>query len=674
MKRKLTAIILAVFLVITVLPMSAFAVQPNTPKEEVVYIRLNTDGSVKEIYVVNIFDLDEDGRIIDYGEYAELRNMTTTDAVGYQDSTVTIDARAGKLYYEGKLKESSMPWNINIRYYMDGREYTAKEIAGKSGKLEIKLSIQKNPHCDSSFFAGYGLQASITLNTELAANIVSDGATVANVGKNKQLTYTVLPNTEKEFSVTADVKDFEMNAISINGIRMNLGLDIDAAVISDKIDEIIGAVGTLNDGAGKLNDGAKDLYSASGELNTAAKALHSGAGSLYSGANDLKTGLDLLVSQNDALTGGAWTAYEGLCTAAASQLNAQLTANGLEPVTLTPLTYAEVLLGVLKQMDADAVYTQAYHTALAEVTAQVEAQADTLYAGYIQSQADSIYLAYVQSQADTLYAQVAYQAVLEQLVASGMEQAQAEAYLQTQEGQELIAFTVANMTDHQKEQIIYAAASALSPAQKEQILQGALASLTDEQKEEIRNGYIQQMMASEEVTNQINSAVAKASLAAAQVSVLKGQLDSYGAFYNGLVAYTNGVSSAAGGAARLASGCNTLYSNTEAFRSAVGDMHIAVGTLKKGTGELKDGTQKFADKTGDMDAEVSKEIDAMTSSLTGSDVETKSFVSDKNTNIKSVQFVIQTEAIEAEPPAEIVVVEKEHLNLWQKFLRLFGLY
>lgn len=87
------------------------------------------------------------------------------------------------------------------------------------GKLEIKMSIRQNPDCDSSFFDGYALQATVTLNTELASNIAAEGATMANVGRNKQLTYTILPNTEKEITISADGQNFEMNAMAFNGIR-----------------------------------------------------------------------------------------------------------------------------------------------------------------------------------------------------------------------------------------------------------------------------------------------------------------------------------------------------------------------------------------------------------------------------------------------------------------------
>ena len=46
-----------------------------------------------------------------------------------------------------------------------------------------------------------------------------------------------------------------------------------------------------------------------------------------------------------------------------------------------------------------------------------------------------------------------------------------------------------------------------------------------------------------------------------------------------------------------------------------------------------------------MDAKVQTEIDNMISSLTGGNGKTKSFVSDKNTNVTAVQFVISTDPV-----------------------------
>lgn len=504
-----------------------------------------------------------------------------------------------KVYYQGTMKNAALPWNISIRYYLEGKEYAPQDVAGKSGALEIRFSVTKNESCGGSFYDDYALQASFTLDTERCQNIVSNGATVANVGSDKQLTYTILPGKGIDTVITADVTDFEMDAAAINGVRLNLDVDVDDTDLMDKVDELVSAIGDLDDGAWELHDGTEELYDATKTLNSKVGDLHSGVGDLTAGAGDLYTGLTDITAQNQ--------------------------------------------------------------------------QADQLYLGYVKSQADSIYLAYVTTQADALYAQVAAQAVREQLIQSGYSEAQADAYLQTADGQTLVAQTVSNMTEEQKAQILNAAVAKLTDEQKKQILQGAVASLTEEQKAEIREAYIQQMMASDDVTSQINAAVATVS-AAKQVSELKGQLDSYGVFYQGLVAYTDAVSSAAAGAKSLKLNMDTLYSNTGKLKLSVGELSDVVGELYDGTGELTDGTTEFVDKTSDMDTQISDEIDSMTASLSGGDGDAESFVSEKNTNVNTVQFVIKTAAIEKAETTTDNTVESAPLTFWQKLLRLVGLY
>ena len=370
--KRIIATLLAALLMVSIMPLSAFAEEENTPKEEVVYINLNADGSVKEINVVNIFDLDKNGQIIDYGKYENLRNMTTTDKIDYSGETVTIDAKAGKLYYEGKLDSNVMPWNIAIRYYMDGKEYEASDIAGKSGNLKITINITENADCIGNFFEGYALQASVTLDTDKCNNIKADGATVANVGNNKQLTYTILPNKGADIEIAAKATDFEMSAIAINGIKLNLAIDIDDAEIQSKIDEIIGAVNDLDEGSSELKDGAEELYDGTKLLNDKAGELYAGVCALNNGSADLSSGLSAITAKNKELLDGAYSAFKGLCFASETILNAELTKNGLQTVTLPPETYATVLTELLKTMNADAAYNMAYGKALSEVTAQIE--------------------------------------------------------------------------------------------------------------------------------------------------------------------------------------------------------------------------------------------------------------------------------------------------------------
>lgn len=609
--QKIAAAALAALLV-GALSAPALAKTAPSEKEEVIYILTDASGAVTDIEAVNIF---AGGKILDYGDYSAVKPLNTDDAITQDGDTITFTSDADKVYYQGTLKSTDIPWNISIRYFLDGREYAAEDMAGKSGALEIRFSVSKNKDCTGSFYEDYALQAAFTLDTERCKSIVCEGATVANVGSDKQLTYTILPGKGIDTRITADVTDFALDAVTINGVRLNMDIEVDDAALSDKVDEIVSAVDRIDSGASELRDGTGTLYDATGTLDSKVGELHSGVGTLTDGAASLYAGLTEAASKNDTLTGAAYSAYEGLCSAAAAALNAQLEANGMEPVTLTPSSYADVLLGLLTALDADAVYDEAYQTALQTVTAQVE------------------------TQADALYTQAAAQAVLAQLVQSGHTEEDAAAYIASEEGQAAVA--------------------------------AAAAAMTDEQKAQLREAYIQQQMASDAVTAQINAAVATVSAAAEQVSVLKGQLDSYGVFCQGLCDYTAAIGSAAAGAGSLSAGLSTLYGSTGTLQTSVGELHEAVGELYGGTEELADGASEFVDKTADIDTQIDNEIESMTASVTGGNAEVVSFVSAKNTNVTAVQFVIKTAAIET-PEADTADNQVESSpGFWQKLLDLF---
>ena len=70
--RGLSAVVSAAVLLSSVVPVYGMEEKDETPseKEEVIYVTLNTDGSVKHTYVVNSFD---GGEIVDYGNYSSVK-------------------------------------------------------------------------------------------------------------------------------------------------------------------------------------------------------------------------------------------------------------------------------------------------------------------------------------------------------------------------------------------------------------------------------------------------------------------------------------------------------------------------------------------------------------------------------------------------------------------------
>ena len=298
----------------------SLAATKSSEKEEVIYANLTSSGDIEKIYAVNIF---EDKDIVDYGVYETVKNMNTMDKINYSNGKITIQNSEDKLYYQGVMKQNTqMPWTIKVRYKLDGVEYAPSELAGKSGKLEISISIKENKKCKKNFFENYALQTVVQLDTNLCENIKSDEATMANVGGLKQLTYTILPGNEKDIKITTDVTDFEMSEIQVNGINLNLGLDkdsIDTSSLTGELDKLKDAVNDLDDGANELNDGAKKL--------------DDGAVTLTDGIKTIQEGLDQLNSKSSSLTSGSSDVLSALKTIQSSLNNVSTSSKDLKQLS-----------------------------------------------------------------------------------------------------------------------------------------------------------------------------------------------------------------------------------------------------------------------------------------------------------------------------------------------------
>jgi len=503
MKSSVKILITLIIITLFIVPAAA----AGTQKEEVIYVNLNGDGSVSHVYAVNIFDMQTGGRITDYGSYYSVRNMVTTDQINVNGDEITIDTTPGKLYYEGDLGAAPIPWDVRITYYMDGVPYSAEDIAGKSGNLEMHIVITKDPSDTEDFYEKYALMMTVTMDANKCRNISASGATMANVGSDKQLSYTILPDKGADVVITSSVVDFEMDSISLNGIRLSLNVDVDTTEMEDDLTELSDGIVKLDDGAWELRDGVNNLSRGVGNASVGGYRIQSGAATLASGTNALSSGLASLAGQNAALTGGADQIFSGLLASA----NAQLSGSGIP--TLTKDNYADVLTAV------------------------------------INSTGDPT----------------------------------------------------------------------------------------------------------------------------GQLTQLLSQLTAYQTFYTGLVTYTTGVGYASTNATLLSSGAITLANGASSLSFGLSELNSGTNELKVAMVNLTDGTGELRDNTTGLDTKLTDKINEVLDPLRGGTGSTHSFVSEKNTQVSSVQFVMHTPAIE-KTESEVPDDEtEEDLNLMQRVLRLFGL-
>ncbi|CUO98945.1 hypothetical protein [Intestinibacter bartlettii] len=624
----------------------SLAATKSSEKEEVIYANLTSSGDIEKIYAVNIF---EDKDIVDYGVYETVKNMNTMDKINYSNGKITIQNSEDKLYYQGIMKQNTeMPWTIKVRYKLDGIEYAPSELAGKSGKLEISISIKENKNCKKNFFENYALQTVVQLDTNLCENIKSDEATMANVGGLKQLTYTILPGNEKDIKITSDVTDFEMSEIQVNGINLNLGLDkdsIDTSSLTGELDKLKDAVNDLDDGANELNDGAKKL--------------DDGAVTLTDGIKTIQDGLDQLNSKSSSLTSGSSEVLSALKTIQSSLNNVSTSSKDLKQLSSASTSIKSGIDSLVKGLKTVDSSIDTYNSSLkkaglnsASELAQKNKQA--LSALGITNTQRKLYSAYTSGGSQAVSAELA------KLAQAGDSEA-VKLYKQVSAGNTdaVTQYVQAAGKLISVETLLKADASYIEGSSK--LINGIDAQMsTSSGQTTLMSGAVSLQTNYKKFDASIQDLVSSLNNLMANMTQLKNGInkltDNYATLDSGIKEYTSAVNKITNGYSKVYEGALDLVSGTH--------------SLYKGTTELTDGTGEFKGETSDLDSKVDDEVDSMIDNFAGGDFEVESFVSDKNTDVDSVQFVIKTEAIKKE---EVKVEEEktEELNFWQKLLNLF---
>ena len=305
-RRAAAAVMAAAVLCASALPAFAEGEQAeNTAsKEEVIYGKLAPDGTVQSIYAVNHFEATAGDPITDYGSYTAVRNMTTTDPLTQGDGTVSLTPSAdGSVYYEGTMDPSTpLPWLIEVHYILDGTEVEPEDLAGRSGALIIRIDVNPNPDCSGDWFNQYALQTTVTLDTAHADNIRADGGTIASVGSEKQIVFTLLPGQTSEVEVAADVTDFTMPAITFNGVQLQLKLDIDGVSLTNRLNQLTTGTGQLDEGTAAVSEGITALQQGLTMLSQQSGLLTTGSSAINSALSQLQSAVSGISASNDQLS------------------------------------------------------------------------------------------------------------------------------------------------------------------------------------------------------------------------------------------------------------------------------------------------------------------------------------------------------------------------------------
>ena len=644
--------------------------EAETSKDETVYVLAGADGTVQKIivsdWIKNAMAADS---LEDKTELSDIENIKGDESFTLGgDNSCVWDAQGNDIYYQGNI-EKELPVQMSVCYTLDGQAIAPEALAGQSGHVTIRFDYQNMQHEEvlldgktEKIYVPFTMLTGMLLDTEVFRNVTISNGKLINDGDRIAAVGIAFPGLQEDLAISkekldipdyveisADVENFEM------GMTMTLATtELFGAIDSDKLDlhelsdamaELTDAMDQLMDGSSQLYDGLCTLLEKSGDLvsginklaegtaqlKAGAESLDSGAAQFQAGAAQLSSGLNTLNANSSSLNGGARQVFSSLL----SMANTQLSEAGLSVPALTIDNYASVLDGVIASLDDTAVY----QAALEQVTATVNANRGMIeekVTEAVQAQVEAEVSAQVTAAVQETVTQAVHEneaqfraAVIQQALGMTVEEYKAaiEAGLVTQEQQDAVNAAVeaamqAEIDARMQREEIQAQINAVTQQtvgeqmQSDEI-QALIASNTELQVQQA----ISEAMSSDAVQAQLSAAAEGAK----SVIALKSSLDSYNAFYLGLITYTSGVSSAAAGANELKTGADALKAGTSELSAGAAELLQGIQTMKDsaparvdGITQLRDGSMELSDGLKQFNEEgIQKLIEAVDGDLDG---------------------------------------------------------
>lgn len=295
----------------------------DADKDESVYLISDANGNVnKTIVVDHLKNKDKKDTLEDASNLSDIENVKGKEKFTQSGDKLTWQAGGKDIYYQGTATDEP-PVTQKVTYYLDGKEISPEDLAGKSGKVKIRFDYTNTTSYTETvngekqtvsvpFAAITGLVLGDGFENIEVTNgkaEVSDSSSVVlgyalpglkdSLGiKDGDLDGDV--NIPEYMEMTADVENFSMPAAMTFVVNASDYVSTDGIDTSD-LDDMIN---DLKDASTQLQDGSKTLAEGTDTLADGLSTLQSKLGTFASGVGTLQSGLKTYTDGVSTLSGG----------------------------------------------------------------------------------------------------------------------------------------------------------------------------------------------------------------------------------------------------------------------------------------------------------------------------------------------------------------------------------
>ena len=274
-------------------------------KDETVYSKMDSNGkNYKTIVSTHIKNTENADLINDLSDLLNVKNTSGEETYTQDGNKFVWNANKNDIYYQGESSKE-LPIECNVKYELDGKELSASEIAGKSGKVKITLQYTNKEERTVDIngkkvkmYVPFVVVAGTIIENENARNIEVSSGKVVDDGSKTVVVGMAMPGLQESLGlsddeveipsnveITMDATNFETSSI-MSYVTPKV-LEEDDLKVFDNLDEIYGQVNTLQTSMNQIQDGANTLKDGTTELATGANTLKDGVTTAYNGAQTI---------------------------------------------------------------------------------------------------------------------------------------------------------------------------------------------------------------------------------------------------------------------------------------------------------------------------------------------------------------------------------------------------
>ena len=216
--------------------------------------------------------------------------------------------------------EKDLPIETKVTYKLDGKDIDPEELAGKSGKVTIKIECENKSAKkvtingrEEIMYTPFVVALGTVIDSKNNKNIkVSDCGRIVENGDKTIVVGVVFPGLDKSLDLSGKLADIDVpDSIEITMEAANFELKNIFCYANPKIltedidwndfDELFDSVNELKNGIDKIEDGANKLADGTNKLKDGTYDLANGTKTAYNGSSELKKQVENAIKalQND---------------------------------------------------------------------------------------------------------------------------------------------------------------------------------------------------------------------------------------------------------------------------------------------------------------------------------------------------------------------------------------